>query len=85
LMRAIEKAVARGVVMVNVTQCAKGNVEQGKYETSRGLVNAGVVSCGDMTLEATLTKLMFLLGQSGDTAWVRDKMATNLRGELSVN
>lgn len=85
LIRAIEQAVERGVVMVNVTQCAKGNVEQGKYETSVGLVNAGVVSCGDMTLEATLTKLMFLLGQSGDSALVRDKMATNLRGELSVN
>ncbi len=85
LIRAIEQAVERGVVMVNVTQCAKGNVEQGKYETSVGLLKAGVVSCGDMTLEATLTKLMFLLGQSGDSAWVRDRMATNLRGELSVN
>jgi len=85
LMHSMEKAIERGVVMVNVTQCAKGNVEQGKYQTSVGLVSAGVVSCGDMTLEATLTKLMFLLGQSGDTAWVRDKMATNLRGELSVN
>jgi len=84
LLKAIGEAVERGVVMVNVTQCAKGNVEQGKYETSTGLVEAGVVSCGDMTLEATLTKLMFLLGQSDDPQWVRDQMATNLKGELSI-
>ena len=45
---------------------------------------AGVVSCGDMTLEASLTKLMFLLGQSEDADWVRDQMATNLKGELSI-
>jgi len=85
LMTAIESAVKRGVVIVNVTQCAKGNVEQGKYETSVGLLSAGVVSCGDMTLEATVTKLMFLLGQSDDSEWVRDRIATNLKGELSVS
>jgi len=84
LLNALGQAVERGVVVVNVTQCAKGGVEQGRYETSTGLVDAGVVSCGDMTLEATLTKLMFLLGQNGESDWVRDKMATNLRGELSI-
>ncbi|MEX2595994.1 MAG: asparaginase [Salibacteraceae bacterium] len=84
-LNAVSEAVDRGLVIVNVTQCAKGKVEQGKYETSVGLLNCGVVSCGDMTVEATLTKMMFLLGQSGDSDWVRDKMATNLRGELSVS
>jgi len=48
-------------------------------------LSAGVVSCGDMTLEATVTKLMFLLGQSDDSEWVRDRIATNLKGELSVS
>jgi L-asparaginase len=84
LIDELTKAVERGMVVVNVTQCAKGKVEQGKYETSVGLMNAGVVSCGDMTLEATLTKLMFLLDKSSDSSWVREQMLTNLRGELSV-
>ncbi|MEQ9187558.1 MAG: asparaginase [Cryomorphaceae bacterium] len=84
LLDAVRKAVSRGLVVVNVTQCAKGNVEQGKYETSSGLVEAGVVSCGDMTVEASLTKLMFLLAQSEDPDWVRAQMATNLKGELSI-
>ena len=62
-----------------------GQVEQGKYETSVGLLNSGVVSGGDMTFEAAITKLMFLLGQSEDSQWVKEQMATNLRGELSTS
>ena len=84
LLKILKASIDRGVVVVNVTQCAKGNVEQGRYETSAGLLEAGVVSCGDMTLEATLTKLMFLLAQKDDPDWVKERMVTNLRGELSI-
>ncbi len=81
----IKSAVERGLVIVNVTQCAMGQVEQGKYETSVGLLNSGVVRGGDMTFEAAITKLMFLLGQSEDSQWVKEQMATNLRGEISTS
>lgn len=81
----IAEAIARNVVVVNVTQCAMGQVEQGKYETSTGLLASGVISGGDMTMEAAITKLMFLLAQNDDNQWVKEQMVTNLRGEISIS
>jgi L-asparaginase len=56
------EARSRGIVLANVSQCARGPVELGIYETSAALLEAGFVSGGDMTLEAAQTKLMTLLG-----------------------
>jgi L-asparaginase len=80
----IRDGVARGMVIVNVTQCTMGEVEQGKYKTSMGLLKAGVVSGGDLTFEAAITKLMFLLAQSEDEDWVKQQMGTDLRGEITA-
>ncbi|MDP4663591.1 MAG: asparaginase [Salibacteraceae bacterium] len=81
----IEAAIARGIIIINMTQCAKGHVEQGKYQTSAALLKLGVISGGDMTFEAAVSKLMLLLAQHHDNAWVIDHFVTNLRGELSVD
>lgn len=80
---ALNKAVARGVVVVNVTQCLGGSVEMGIYETGNRLSQAGVIGSRDMTTEATIVKLMFLLGQGFSQAQVEERMQQNLAGELS--
>ena len=85
LFELLKQATDKGIVIVNVTQCRSGSVEMGRYETSINLQKAGIVSGFDMTLEATVTKLMYLLGQAHDSEEIRCQMSTPLRGEVTID
>lgn len=83
LLAALKAATDRGVIIVNCTQCFRGRVNMDGYATGNALKACGVISGYDMTLEATLTKLHYLLSQSLSDEVVRQKMQRDLRGELS--
>lgn len=83
LLDALARAVARGVVVVNRTQCAHGPVVQGAYATAAALNRIGVVAAADMTLEAAFAKLHVLLATHSDPAVVRARFGTALCGERS--
>ncbi len=83
LHRILGDAVKAGKVIVNVTPCPEGQVEAGLYAASSALLENGVTSGLDMTPEAALTKLMWLLGTEPDRSEVRSQMQVSLRGELS--
>jgi len=100
LLNEIRQAVDRGSVVVNLTQCFSGRVNMGGYATGNALAQAGVISGYDMTVEASLTKLHFLLSQQStnlpgsnpsplkpalSTEDIRRLMQQDLRGELTVN
>lgn len=84
LIDALSKATAEGKIIVNITQCAGGSVHMERYETGLQLQEAGVISGHDSTVEAALTKLMYLLGKDLPVEEVRRRMETNIAGEISV-
>lgn len=80
----IQQAIQRGVVIYNVSQCGGGRVKQGQYETSKFLKEAGVVSGADITSEAAITKMMFVMGLESRHDVILALLKRNLRGELST-
>lgn len=78
----IKSAIKRKIIFLNITQCQGGAVNMGRYETGSELEMAGVVSGKDMTSEAAITKLMFLLGQDLEPEEIKWHLNKSLIGEI---
>jgi len=83
LLNCLANAKKQGIVVVNCSQCIKGTVNMSGYATGNSLSEVGVISGHDMTLEATLTKLHYLLSQGHGYEKISLLMQKNLRGELT--
>jgi L-asparaginase len=79
----LKKAIEDKTYILNISQCPGGKVVQGKYATSKQLEEIGVLSGKDMTTEAGITKMMYLLGKENSTEFVKNKLTTSIRGEMT--
>lgn len=79
----IEKTINKGIHIVNVTQCTGGSVIMGHYETSVDLKRIGVINGKDITIEAAIAKMMYLLGENLPKNEFKECFETSLRGEIN--
>lgn len=79
----INKALANGKILLNITQCLAGSVNMDIYATGKCLKNAGVCNGYDCTTEGALAKLFYLMGILEENDRVKEMLETDLRGEIS--
>ncbi len=79
----LENAIRKGVVIYNVSQCTGGTVQMGKYETSQKMKEIGIISGKDITLEAAITKMMWVLGNENNSKKIKELLENNLVGEMA--
>lgn len=82
-LRRIKMAVERKILVLNVTQCKAGGVDMDKYDNGLLLKKAGVISGKDITFEAAVVKLMFMLGQNLTIDQLQIKIQDSISGEIS--
>jgi L-asparaginase len=82
-LQTLETASKSGVLIYNVSQCTGGRVIMGKYQTSQKMKEIGVISGSDITLEAAITKLMWVLANIENPDKRKYLLEKDISGEMT--
>jgi len=85
ILPGIERAISRDIPVVIGTQCLLGEVDLNLYDVGMKAARIGAMPAFDMTLETTLCKLMYALGQTADMKGIRKIMGSNICGEITMD
>ena len=83
LAKLFEDMINNGKILINVSQCIHGNIISGEYESSAPFENKNIINGKDITTEAAVTKLMYILGLTNNDSEIRAQLNKNLRGEVT--
>lgn len=84
LIKRVEKWIQDGKLVVLMSETRGGKLDPKLYESGNELIKRGALHAGDMTFEASITKLMFLLGQYSETGIIKKNFSKSLAGEISI-
>ncbi len=83
LLGRVERWISQGKLVVLMSEAKAGRADPSLYESGSRLLDLGVLPTADMTFEAAITKIMFLLGQFTDPSLIRQNFTRPLAGEMS--
>lgn len=83
-MGAVQQAVESGITVLAGSQCLYEGSSLSVYETGMRALDCGVLQAYDMTAEAAYTKLMWVLGQTGEPEEIRQYFTKAIAGEVCV-
>lgn len=82
-IKLLKEAIDKGIHILNISQCIGGQVRQGRYATSSLLLDVGVLGGSDLTLEAGITKMMYLFGKKLSHSEFKKRLIEPVCGELT--
>jgi L-asparaginase len=83
LLPFFKKCIDNDILLVITSQAAYDAVELQNYESGRKALQLGALSAKDMTTEATLTKIMYLLARYPDGEKIIEQFNRNIAGEIT--